>query len=110
MSKWHGKIGYIEYIEVEPGVYSDKITEKFYYGDVTVDRFKRQTSNEVNENINIANVFSIVADPFVFMNCSLMAYIEYMGVKWKITDIEIQSPRIFVTVGGIWNENQIRTP
>lgn len=105
MSKWFGKIGYAVTGEIEPGLWEDTIVEREYYGDMTSDRRKRQTSGEVNDNLNLANVISIIADPFAFSNCSNMAYVEIMGAKWKISEIEVQYPRLILTIGGVWNGN-----
>lgn len=103
MAKWYGKIGYAITEETEPGLWEPKIIERTYYGDMISDLRKRQNSGEVNDNINLSNVISIVADPFVIQNCSLMAYVEIMGAKWKITDVDIQYPRLTLTIGGVYN-------
>lgn len=105
MSKWFGKIGYALTGETEPGLWEDTIVEREYYGDMISDRRKRQTSGEVNDNINLANVISILADPFAYENCSHMAYAEIMGAKWKITEVEVQYPRLILTIGGVYNGN-----
>ena len=102
MAKWFGKIGYVVTEETEPGVWEETVTEREYFGDMTSDRRKRQNSGEVNDDINLANVISIVADPFAYQNCSNMAYAEIMGSKWKISDVEIQRPRLILTVGGVY--------
>jgi len=103
MAKWFGKVGYDITSEIEPGVYEPTTVEREYYGDITSDRRKRQDSGNVNDNINLANVISIVADPFAYQNCSNMAYVEIMGAKWKISDVEVQRPRLILTVGGVYN-------
>lgn len=104
MSKWCGKIGYTTGTrEIELGILSEDLIEKEYFGDMTSDRRKRQNSGEINDNINISNVISIVADPFAFENCSSMVYAEIMGAKWKITDVEVQYPRLILTIGGVYN-------
>ena len=102
MAKWFGKIGYVVTEETEPGVWEETVTEREYFGDMTSDRRKRQNSGEVNDDINLANVISIVADPFAYQNCSNMAYVEIMGSKWKISDVEVQRPRLILTVGGAY--------
>ena len=102
MAKWFGKIGYVVTEETEPGVWEETITEREYFGDMTSDRRKRQNSGEVNDDINLSNVISIVADPFAYQNCSNMAYVEIMGSKWKISDVEVQRPRLILTVGGVY--------
>ena len=102
MAKWFGKIGYVVTEETEPGVWEETVTEREYFGDMTSDRRKRQNSGEVNDDINLSNVISIVADPFAYQNCSNMAYVEIMGSKWKISDVEVQRPRLILTVGGVY--------
>lgn len=105
MSKWFGKIGYAvtNETETEPGLWDDTILEREYYGDMTYDRRKRQTSGSINDNILLANVVSILADPFAIENCSYMAYAEIMGTKWKISEVEVQYPRLILTIGDVWN-------
>lgn len=103
MSKWYGMIGFSETEETEPGLWEPVITEKPYYGDVISNRWKRQPSGGVNDNINITNSISIIADPYAVDHCSKMAYIEYLGTVWKITDVDVQFPRLVLSIGGEWN-------
>ena len=109
MGKWFGKIGYAVTEETEPGIWEEQIIERDYYGDITSDRRKRQNSQGINDNLNLSNVISIIADPFAYENCSHMAYAEIMGTKWKISDIEVQWPRLILTIGGVYNGNQTRS-
>ena len=106
MAKWYGQIGYVETVETEPGLWEERITERSYYGDLVSNRWKRQSSDSINDDINIANDISIVADPYANEHCSSMAYVEFMGAKWKITNVEVQYPRLILTIGGVYNENQ----
>lgn len=105
MSKWFGKIGYAITGETEPGVWEDTIVVGYYYGDLISDIRKRQSSGNINDDINLANVISIIADPFAIKNCSHMAYAEIMGAKWKITEVEVRYPRLILTIGGVYNGN-----
>lgn len=106
MAKWYGQIGYVETVETEPGLWEEQITERSYYGDLVGNRWKRQSSGSINDDINIANDISIVADPYANEHCSSMAYVEFMGTKWKISNVEVQYPRLILTIGGVYNENQ----
>lgn len=108
MGKWFGKIGYAVTAETEPGIWEEQIVERDYYGDITSDRRKRQNSQGVNDDLSLSNVISIIADPFAYENCSHMAYAEIMGAKWKISEIEVQQPRLNLTIGGVWNGNTSR--
>nr|DAP46083.1 MAG TPA: hypothetical protein [Caudoviricetes sp.] len=105
MAKWCGKIGYGIKTEYEDGAWEDRIVERTYYGDRITDRIKRQSSGNVNDDISINNVISVVADPFAIENYIFMIYVEIMGVKWKVTSIEEQRPRLLLTVGGLYNGN-----
>ena len=87
------------------GVWTDQIIEHEYYGDLLRNSYRFQTSDKVNDDVLIANEFSIIADSFAKDNFHLMRYIEFEGTKWKITNVEVRYPRLNLTVGGIYNEN-----
>ena len=103
MSKWYGKIGYAEMVETEPGLWVEEIKERSYYGDTYRNTRLLQNSGDINDNINIGNQISIVADPYANHNFHTMRYAEFMGSKWKITNVEVQYPRLILTIGGIYN-------
>ena len=106
MAKFYGVIGYAETIEDTPGVWKDKIIERSYYGELVRNTRRLQSADKLNDDVNIANEISIVADPFANQNFHLMRYVEFMGTKWKITNVEIQYPRLILTVGGVYNGEQ----
>ena len=103
MAKYYGVIGYAETVETAPGVYEEQITERNYYGELVRNTRRLQTSDQVNDNINIANEISIITDPFATQNFHAMRYIEFMGAKWKITNVEVRYPRLILTIGGVYN-------
>jgi len=103
MAKFCGKIGYVKPVEVEPGLWEAQVTERLYYGDITRATTQHQPSGGVNDNINISNNISVVADPYANENVQYLSYVEIMGTKWKITNAEIQYPRLLLTVGGVYN-------
>lgn len=103
MAKWYGKIGFCVTKETEPGLWEEIITEKDYYGDLLSNYRRLQNSGNVNDDINIANKISIVSDPFAEQNFHAIKYAEFMCAKWKITDIEVQYPRLILTLGGLYN-------
>lgn len=103
MAKWSGNIGFAEQVEYEPGCWEDVITQRHYYGDLVRNIRKLQNSGEINDNINIANDFSILADPYAQQNFHAMRYIEFMGTKWKIDSVEVQYPRLILSIGGVYN-------
>lgn len=104
MAKFYGGIGYAETVETSPGIWEEKLTKRMYYGDVVRNTRRLESSDRINDDINIANEISIVADPFANENFHLMRYVEFMGAKWKITHIEVKYPRLILTIGGLYNE------
>lgn len=103
MAKYYGKIGFAESVESAPGVHVEKIVERNYYGELVRNSRRLQSANQLNDDINISNEISIVADPYADKNFHMMRYIEFMGTKWKISNVEVQPPRLILTVGGVWN-------
>lgn len=107
MAKFYGRIGYnIGHIENPPGsgIYVENIVEKMYCGDVLKNNSRWNDADErLNDNLNIQNRFSIVADPFAYQNFSTMRYIEWLGVLWKIKSVDVNRPRLTLEVGGVYN-------
>lgn len=103
MAKFSGMIGYAAVTEVSPGVYKEIITEHEHFGDLIINTRKLQSGESVNDNINIANDISIVADEFANQNLHQMRYVKFMGVKWKIEKVEVRRPRLYLTIGGLYN-------
>lgn len=104
MAKFYGAIGYTETVETTPGVWEEQITERNYYGDLIRNTRGLQSTNQLNDNINVANEISILADPFAYQNFHSMRYVEFMGAKWKISNVEVKHPRLILTVGGLYND------
>ena len=102
MAKFYGSIGYAETVETAPSVYEEQITERMYSGDLTRNTRRLQSSENLNDNINVANEISIVADPYANQNFHKMRYVEFMGSKWKISNVEVQFPRLILTTGGVY--------
>lgn len=104
MTKFYGKIGYAETIETSPGYWEPTIIEQPSFGEWIRYSSKFQiTADSTNDDKDVANELSIVADPYAVQHFSNMRYVEHMGVKWKITAVKPQHPRLILTVGGIYN-------
>jgi hypothetical protein len=107
MSKWYGIIGYAEHVETTPGDWDEIITERSYFGDVYKNARMLQTTNVgTNDNVNVSTQISIVADPYSLNKFHTMRYAEFMGNKWKITNVDVQYPRLVLTIGGLYNGDE----
>lgn len=105
MGKFYGKIGYAITVEDPPnsGVWIDSIVEKHYYGDAQRYISNWENSGNVNDDLNINHKISIVADAFAYQNFSSIKYVEWMGVLWKVKSIEVERPRLILSIGGEYN-------
>ena len=56
----------------------------------------------LNDNLNVDNKISIVADPFAYENFHAIRYVWWMGTKWKVISAEVQYPRLILTIGGVF--------
>lgn len=107
MNRWFGKIGFADTVETAPSVWSEVITERSYYGDILRNGRRLQSDQQVNSNVTITNQISIVADAYINDHFYNMRWIEFMGAKWKVSEVDAsQPPRLVLTLGELWNENE----
>jgi hypothetical protein len=104
MAKFHGKVGFALSSETASGVWTDTVTEREYYGEVIREtKSWVQASNQVNDNLTLGNRISVVGDDFANLNIATMKYVKWGGVYWKISNVEIQRPRLILSLGGVYN-------
>lgn len=104
MAKFYGEIGFVfDQVENVPGVFKDSIVKRHYAGDVLRNVSKMQNGENLNDNLTIDNKLSIVADPFANENFYAMRFVNWMGAFWKISSVEVQRPRLILTIGGVYN-------
>ena len=106
--KFYGKVGYLlGTVEEEgdrEGNWKEQVEERTYYGDVLRNTRKWDTNNDSrNDDLMLNNSFSILADGYAYEHCAQMKYVRWMGACWKITNVEIQRPRLILTIGGVYN-------
>lgn len=110
MAKFYGDIGYGLAAETAPGIWQDVLEEKKAFGDVLnnsrrlVQAPRRLSpTGEVNDDITVSNRISILADPYAVEHYFAIRYIRWAGVRWIVSTVEVQYPRIILTLGGVYN-------
>lgn len=103
MAKFHGKVGYAHNVETAPGVNQEQITEKTYYGDIVQNRRVLREGDQVNPDLSSGNSISIVADAYASENFFAIRYVEWMGVRWTVSDVDVQPPRLLLRLGEVYN-------
>jgi hypothetical protein len=103
MAKFYGTIGYGESVEKAPGVWEDEITEKSYFGDVIRNSRQLKNGEGVNDDLSVGNSISIVADAYANEHFFAIRYINWAGALWKVANVDVQSPRLVLRLGGVYN-------
>lgn len=105
MARFYGKIGYGEAEETPhgSGVYVDNIIEVSYFGDVIRDTRKLEPGQGLNDNLSVGNSISIVADAFAIDHFHNIRYVEWVGALWTVSNVEVRSPRLILSLGSVYN-------
>lgn len=103
MAKFYGPIGYGVEEEPTPGVFKPAIKERFYSGNVLQNYRRVEQGESTNDDINVTQRISILADPYAMQHFHTIKYIKWLGAAWKVTTIEVQFPRLILTIGGVYN-------
>jgi len=108
--RFYGTVGFASSNEeTAPGVWKEAITERSYYGDVVRNSRRLEQPSTVppvaNVNLALENSFSIIADAEAYENFMQIRYVEWQGFRWQVTTVEVQRPRLILTIGDQWNGN-----
>lgn len=103
MARFCGEIGFVIDVENPPSVWKEVTIDRLYYGDILKVTNKWDNGSGINDDFNIRNRVSILADDFAYDNLYAMRYVTIAGKKWKILDADLQRPRIILSIGGIYH-------
>ena len=111
--RYCAKLGYRDTVEKlddngnPTSIWVDVITERTYKADVISNSYRNQQAESINDNyvINV-KVSMIACDAFTISHLNSIIYCEWLGKKWKVTSVDIQRPRLIVTIGGEYNESE----
>ena len=107
MAKFYGKVGYVHPRELSPGVYDNTPIEYPYYGDVLSNYRNLDDGGQINGDITVNNMISIVADALSYDHFFAMKYVWWMGTRWEIKKVEVKRPRLILTLGGVYNGPEV---
>lgn len=103
--KFFGQVGYGEAVESPSGsgVWVDVIVEKQYFGDVVRNTRRLQDGEYLNNDLTVSNSISIVADAYANNHFFAIRYVTWQGVRWTVSDVEVQPPRLILRLGEVYN-------
>lgn len=106
-NKFYGKVGYgIKTVQTSPGVFTEEIEERFYYGDVIKNSSRLMDGISLNSDVVLENRIRILADAFAFAMYYRIRYVEYRGILWTVKSVLIESPRLVLTLGEMYNKQK----
>ncbi len=105
MARFNGEVGYGESVETpaDSGVWVDEITEFTYTGDVVRNTRKLEDGETLNNDISVGNSISIVADQYANEHFFKIKYVRWAGVLWTVSSVQVQSPRLILSLGSVYN-------
>ncbi len=103
MARFFGRIGYGESVEAEPGVWVDDIVEREYFGDVIRNARNLREGENLSADLSVQNSISIVADAYANDHFFAIRYVEWAGALWTVSSVEVQSPRLLLRLGEVYN-------
>lgn len=103
MARFYGEVGYAVESESSPGIFTSSLLAVNYYGDEIKHSVRIQSSDKINDDLVPSSQVSIIADPYAEKNYSNIRYVVLHGVKWKVTNVDVQRPRIILSLGGVFN-------
>lgn len=103
MAKYSGLVGYVSQEETAPGVWIPTDKPRKMKGDIIRQSSSVQNDGKVNSDLSLNHRVSLVGDAYAFDNYYKIKWISIHGSKWEVDSVEIQRPRLIVTVGGLWN-------
>lgn len=114
MARFVGKVGFAMTEETRPSIYEEVYRERTYKGDLIRKSRQWSPTEHLNDDIQIANDISIIADSFAIMNLGVMRYVYWMNQYFKISSASIDNDRhrITLSLGGVFNvqdSNRIST-
>lgn len=105
MARFYGEVGYGDTVEspTGSGVWKDSITEVSYFGDVVRNTRKLDSGEKLNDDISVSNSISIVADDQAIKHFFKIKYVRWAGTLWTVTNVEVKSPRLVLSLGSVYN-------
>ena len=109
MAKFYGAVGYaVDPVETKPGIWVEQLIERKLFGDVLRNTRQLQETGKVNKDISVGNSISVVADAYANNHFFAIRYVEWAGALWTVDDVEVQSPRLLLRLGGVYNGSRAK--
>lgn len=104
--KFYGNVGFAVTVDDGYGVWRETITDKKYAGDVMRLTRNKEAGEHINDGLRINTQISLLLDPWFQDHLSQIRYVEYMNSKWIAESVDVQYPRVNITLGGLYHGDE----
>lgn len=101
--RFYGEVGYAVAEEKRPGQVVNTLVERPLRGDILSAGRVLESDDKVNRDFGLNHRISVVADPYALAHYALIKYVKMDGVRWVVTTVTIQRPRLILQLGGVFN-------
>lgn len=129
MAKFYGLIGYGEVVDrgrnwpwdpfqfdkdqitdIDTGIYEESIVERKSVGDILQNSRRWKDREELHDDLVVSNRISIVADAYAMDHFFNIRYVTWRGARWKVSNVEVQYPRLILTLGEVYHGPEAGSP
>lgn len=103
MARFAGLVGYVTQEETSPGIWSSVEKSVMMKGELIRQSSNNRDAGKVNSDITLNHRVSLMGDSYSFDNYYNIKWVMVDKVKWEVSSIEIQRPRLILAIGGLWN-------
>jgi hypothetical protein len=105
MTRYSGEIGFGITEETPPGSgnWITRIVAKEMKGDVRTNSSSLNSGESVNPGVSLSNTISLAASTYALQNYQAIRYAKWMGVRWAVRNVEVQRPRLLLSLGEVYN-------
>lgn len=103
MARFYGKVGFGQTQDQGNGIHVDVVQYRMYSGDVVRNSRSTRNDEKVNSDLTVSNSISIVSDTHANEHFFAIRYVEWAGTLWEVIEVEVQSPRLLLRLGGKYN-------
>lgn len=104
MAKAALMVGFVKEVkDRKTGIVKRENIERKFRADVQRSNSNVQSGDKVNDNLRLDMSFQIKLDKFTFENFQWIRYVVFNGIKWSVTNVQSQRPRLIVQTGGVYN-------
>ena len=107
-----GVIGYGIPTKIHPGVVDDVIVERKFRGETVrpPSSGPDESAQKVNDDLRVSATISVVAGAYHSAHVHQIRYISWQGQLWKVSNVDVNHPRLIMRLGGLYNGPKAEAP